>query len=154
MLSRSQAIENIVSKHGSEALYITNTGYLSRAVYDMYPDNKNILYMQGSMGLSPAIAFGVAKSTTKDVVAFVGDGSFLMHLGITHTIRDEALNNLYVYVIDNGCHESVGLYTCSPLEEKYVGVTKIFKVSNDGKLPRVGIACDENTRNIKKFLNA
>ena len=154
MLSRSQAIENIVSKHGSEALYITNTGYLSRAVYDMYPDNKNILYMQGSMGLSPAIALGVAKSTTKDVVAFVGDGSFLMHLGITHTIRDEALNNLYVYVIDNGCHESVGLYTCSPLEEKYVGVTKIFKVSNDGKLPRVGIACDENTRNIKKFLNA
>ena len=154
MLSRSQAIENIVSKHGSEALYITNTGYLSRAVYDMYPDNKNILYMQGSMGLSPAIALGVAKSTTKDVVAFVGDGSFLMHLGITHTIRDEALNNLYVYVIDNGCHESVGLYTCSPLEEKYVGVTKIFKVSNDGKLPRVGITCDENTRNIKKFLNA
>ena len=153
MLSRAEAIRGIFAKHGSEALYITNTGYLSRAVYDMYPDNKNILYMQGSMGLSPAIALGVAKNTTKDVVAFVGDGSFLMHLGVTHTIRDEALNNLHVYVIDNGCHESVGLYKCSPLEEQYVGVTKIFKVSNDGKLPRVGLACDENIRNIKEFLN-
>jgi len=153
MLSRSEAIRNIFEKHGSEALYITNTGYLSRAVYDLYPENKNILYMQGSMGLSPAIALGAAKNTPRDVVAFVGDGSFLMHLGVTHTIRDEALGNLYVYVIDNGCHESVGEYRCSPLEDSYVGVTEIFKVSNDGKLPRVGLACDKNIEYIKEFLN-
>lgn len=153
MISRSQAIRKVFEKHGTEALYVTNTGYLSRAVYNEYPDNKNILYMQGSMGLSPAIALGLAKATTKDVIAFVGDGSLLMHLGITHTIRDEALDNLYVYVIDNGCHESVGEYRCSPLEDQYIGVTKIIKVSNDGKLPRVGLMCGENIKNIKEFLN-
>ena len=76
-----------------------------------------------------------------------------MHLGVTHTIRDEALDNLYVYVIDNGCHESVGEYRCSPLEDSYVGVAEIFKVSNDGKLPRVGLACDKNIEYIKEFLN-
>ena len=154
MLSRKEAIQHIFRKHGKNSVYVTNTGYLSRAIYSLYPDNKNILYMQGSMGLSPAIALGIAKNTTKDVVAFVGDGSFLMHLGVTHTIRDESLSNLFVYVIDNGCHESVGQYECSPLElkEKYVGITDILKVSNDGKLPRVGLACDDNIENIRKFL--
>ena len=85
MLSREEAIDWVFRQHGTNAVYITNTGYLSRAIYEMYPDNKNILYMQGSMGLSPAIALGIAKNTEKDVVAFVGDASLLMHLGIiTH----------------------------------------------------------------------
>mgnify|MGYP003647569322 CR=1 FL=1 len=152
MLSRAEAISNIFEKHGNEALYITNTGYVSRAVYNMYPNNKNILYMQGSMGLSPAIALGVAKNTDKNVVAFVGDASLLMHLGITHTIRDEALGNLFIYVLDNGCHESVGKYDCSSLENEYVGITEVIKISNDGKVPRVGLECGENTENIKRFL--
>ena len=126
MLSRKKAIEYVFDRHGKDSIYITNTGYLSRAIYNLYPDNKNILYMQGSMGLSPAIALGVAKNTKKDVVAFVGDASLLMHLGITHTIRDENLSNLYVYVLDNKCHESVGEYTCSNLELNYPGITKII----------------------------
>ena len=41
MLSRENAIEYIFNRH-SEAVFITNTGYISRAVYDMYPKNKNI----------------------------------------------------------------------------------------------------------------
>lgn len=153
MLSRAQAVEGIFEHHGEEAVYVTNTGFLSRAIYDLYPDNKNILYMQGSMGLSSAIALGVAKNTTKDVIAFVGDGSLLMHLGVTHTIRDENLSNLYVYVIDNNCHESVGEYACSNLEEDYVGVTEILKVSNDGKLPRVGLDCKTNVQQLMEFIN-
>jgi len=153
MLSRARAILSIFFRHGSGAVYITNTGYISRAVYELYSDNRNILYMQGSMGLSPAIALGLAKNTKKDVVALTGDASLLMHLGITHTIRDEALDNLFVYVLDNGCHESVGQYECAPLEKEYIGVTEIIKISNDGKSPRVGVTCKENTEMIKEFLN-
>lgn len=151
--TRAQAIRYVFDKHGEEAVYITNTGFLSRAIYSLYPDNKNILYMQGSMGLSPAIALGVAKNTSKDVVSFVGDGSLLMHLGITHTIRDENLPNLYVYVVDNNCHESVGEYACSNLESKYPGITEIIKTSNDGKLSRVGLDCKTNIHQIKEFIN-
>jgi phosphonopyruvate decarboxylase len=153
MLSRKEAIEYVFDKHGTKAMYVTNTGFLSRAIYNLYPENKNILYMQGSMGLSPAIALGVAKNTTKDVVAFVGDASLLMHLGITHTIRDENLHNLYVYVLDNNCHESVGEYKCSFLEEKYPGITEIIRISNDGKVPRVALDCKTNVKQIKKFVN-
>tara|TARA_Y100000114_G_scaffold58753_1_gene53737 strand:+ start:9555 stop:10019 length:465 start_codon:yes stop_codon:yes gene_type:complete len=153
MLNRSQAIKNVFKKYGNEAIYVTNTGFLSRAVYDLYPNNKNILYMQGSMGLSPAIALGIAKNTTKHVVAFVGDGSLLMHLGITHTIRDENLSNLHVYVIDNNSHESVGSYECAKLEDSYPGIDEIIKTSKDGKLPRVGLSCDQNINQIKALLS-
>jgi len=152
MKSRSEAIKEIFDAHGDESVYVTNTGFLSRAIYDMYPNNNNILYMQGSMGLSPAIALGIAKNTEKDVVAFVGDGSLLMHLGITHTIRDENLDNLFVYVLDNQSHESVGDYKCSNLEKTYPGITKIVKITKDGKLPRVGVSCEKNLSQVKKFI--
>ncbi len=148
MLSRAQAIEKIFNRHGDNAVYITSTGYISRAAYDMYPKKKNIFYMQGSMGLAPAIGVGLAMFSSRDVVVLTGDASLLMHLGITHTIRDVAKENLHVYVLDNGCHESVGGQHCSPLEEAYVGVTEIIKISCDGKLPRVGIGFEENARNI------
>ena len=152
MLNRKEAITSIFAIHGKNALYVTNTGYISRAVYNEYPKNNNILYMQGSMGIAPCIGLGIALNTKKDVVVLSGDGALLMHLGITHTIRDYNLSNLFVYVLDNGCHESVGAYECSNLEENYPGVTKIFKISNDGKLPRVGIKSVENKKLFKSCL--
>ena len=151
MLSRKEAINRIFEEHGGDAVYITNTGYISRAVYNEYPNNKNIFYMQGSMGMAPCIGLGMALNSDKDIVVLSGDGALLMHLGITHTIEDENLNNLYVYVIDNGCHESVGGYKCSKLEDSYPGITEIIKISNDGKTDRVDLDCVENTNQIKEL---
>ena len=152
MLSRKNAIRTVFERHGEDAAYVTSTGYISRAVYNEYPDNKNIFYMQGSMGLSPCIGLGLALNTNRDVVVFSGDAAMLMHLGITHTIRDLCPANLYVYILDNGCHESVGGYECSPLEDIYVGVNEIIKISSDGKTDRVGVDCVDNTTSIKEFL--
>ena len=151
MLSRREAIKNIFDKHGEDAVYVTNTGYISRAVYNEYSDNKNIFYMQGSMGMAPCIGLGMALNLDKDIVVLSGDGALLMHLGITHTIRDENLKNLYVYVLDNGCHESVGEYKCSELEDSYSNTVEIIKISNDGKAPRVELGCIDNTNQIKEL---
>jgi len=151
MLSRREAINMLFERHGEDAIYITNTGYISRAVYYEYPDNSNIFYMQGSMGMAPCIGLGMALNTDKDIVVLSGDGALLMHLGITHTIRDENLDNLYVYILDNGCHESVGKYKCSELEDSYSGITDIIKISNDGKAPRVELGCIDNTNQIKEL---
>ena len=148
MLSRKETISKIFKTHGDEALYITNTGY----IYNQFPSLSNILYMQGSMGIAPCIGLGIALNTKKNVVVLSGDGALLMHLGITHTIRDYNLKNLFVYVLDNGCHESVGGYDCSNLEDKYPGVDEIFKITNDGKLPRVGINSVENKKMFKSCL--
>ena len=150
MLSRKEAIHKIFKTHGVDSLYITNTGYISRAVYNEFPSFPNILYMQGSMGIAPCIGLGIALNTRENVITLSGDGALLMHLGITHTIRDYNLSNLFTYVLDNGCHESVGAYKCSNLENTYPGINKIYKISNDGKLPRVGISSIENK---KRFMS-
>tara|TARA_R110000824_G_scaffold44632_1_gene129739 strand:- start:313 stop:774 length:462 start_codon:yes stop_codon:yes gene_type:complete len=152
MLDREQAIKQIFNTHGTESIYITNTGYISRAVYELYPNNKNIFYMQGSMGLSPCIGLGMALNTNKNIVVLSGDASLLMHLGITHNIRDENLPNLHVYILDNGCHESVGGDECPSLEESYCGIFSIIKINNNGKTNRVDIGCIENSENIREAL--
>tara|TARA_R100001591_G_C4293498_1_gene168401 strand:+ start:144 stop:608 length:465 start_codon:yes stop_codon:yes gene_type:complete len=153
MLSRKEAINNIFEKHGEDAIYVTNTGYISRAVYNEYPTNKNIFYMQGSMGLAPCIGLGIAMSSNKDVVVLSGDGALLMHLGITHTIAEQNLKNLFVYVLDNGCHESVGGYDCVELKDSSTGITEVIKISNDGKTDRVKLDCKTNTNQVKEFIN-
>ena len=99
MITRDEAIKEIFNIHGSKALYVTNTGYISRAVYHEYPNNKNILYMQGSMGLAPCIGLGMAANTDKEIVVISGDAALLMHLGITHTIVEQKLKNLFVYYL-------------------------------------------------------
>jgi len=134
-------------------VYVASTGFISRAVYNLFPENKNIFYMQGSMGLAPAIGLGIALSTDKEVVVLNGDAAHLMHLGLTHTIRDAGLDNLFVHILDNGCHESVGEQPCSPLEEAYPGVSNIWKISCDGKTDRVGIGFRENAQIVKEFVD-
>tara|TARA_R100001463_G_scaffold6236_2_gene20538 strand:+ start:302 stop:778 length:477 start_codon:yes stop_codon:yes gene_type:complete len=152
MLTREEALLKIYNRHGDNAIYVTTTGYISRAMYNLFSNNKNIFYMQGSMGMSPAIALGMAKISKLPIVSINGDGAFLMHLGLTHTVHEEALENLYVYVLDNGCHESVGGQKCSPLQEKYIGTTKIYKISCDGKTPRVKKGFKQNAKEISNLL--
>ena len=153
MKSRKEALVEIFNSHDKDkSLFVVSTGFLCRSVYELYPDSKNIFYMQGSMGQAPAIGLGLAMSSKKDVIIINGDGAHLMHLGITHTIRDLDLNNLYHYILDNGCHESVGGYFCSELEDNYCGVTKIYKITKDGKAPRVGFDFVENKNNFIKYL--
>ena len=146
MLSREKAIKEIFDRHGDDALYITTTGYISRAIYNIYSTKKNIFYMQGSMGLSPSIGLGIALNTKKPVVAISGDASLLMHMGITHTIKYYDLSNLFVYVLDNNCHESVGGFLCSPLEESYNGINFIYKINKEGKTDRVKLDPITNKR--------
>ena len=62
MNSREFVLDTIVSYH-EDAVFITSTGYISRAMYNIFPENKNIFYMQGSMGLAPCIGLGMAKNT-------------------------------------------------------------------------------------------
>ncbi len=152
MSTREQAIRDVLECHGHEAIYIASTGYVSRAVHAIADSDHCVFYMQGSMGLAPAIGLGLALNTTRPVVVINGDASLLMALGSTHTIRDYAPPNLFHYVLDNGCHESVGGQPCAYLEPHYPGVTKIFEVERGGKPPRVSIGTLENTRLVQAAL--
>jgi phosphonopyruvate decarboxylase len=149
MRDRAGAIRSILDRHGRDAVYIASTGYVSRAVHDLAGEDYCVFYMQGSMGLAPAIGLGLALRTDREVVVINGDASLLMSLGTTHTLRDHAPPTLFHYVLDNGCHESVGGQPAARLEAEYPGVTDILKISCDGKPPRVGIAPVENARAVR-----
>jgi thiamine pyrophosphate-dependent acetolactate synthase large subunit-like protein len=150
--TREQAIRQILERHGREAVYVASTGYVSRAVHELAEPDYCVFYMQGSMGLAPAIGLGLALGTSRPVVVVNGDASLLMALGSTHTLRDYGPPNLFHYVLDNGCHESVGGQPCAQLEPSYPGVTEVVKVQRAGKPPRVGLTPPENTLKVKQTL--
>jgi phosphonopyruvate decarboxylase len=152
ILTREQAITTILERHGQDTVYIASTGYVSRAVHELAGTEHHVFYMQGSMGLAPAIGLGIALGTSKPVVVINGDASLLMALGSTHTIRDYAPRNFFHYVLDNGSHESVGGQPSATLEPSYPGVTEIFKVERAGKPPRVTVSPDENVRAVRGLL--
>jgi phosphonopyruvate decarboxylase len=152
MRARDEAIREILDRHGRDAVYVASTGYTSRAVAALAGDGHRVFYMQGSMGLAPAIGLGIALHTDLPVVVVNGDASLLMALGTTHTIRDHAPPNFFHYVLDNGRHESVGGQPAAPLEPAYPGVTEIVKVEPAGKPPRVPVGPEENTTAIRTYL--
>jgi phosphonopyruvate decarboxylase len=152
MKTREQAIQEIIRRHGRSAVYIASTGYVSRAVCEVTGPDYEVFYMQGSMGLASAIGLGLSLNTTRPVVVINGDGSLLMALGATHTLRDRGPVNLFHYVLDNGCHESVGGQPVASLEPSYPGVTEIIKVARGFKPPRVSVEPEENARNIRELL--
>jgi phosphonopyruvate decarboxylase len=152
MKARDEAIREILERHGPEAVYVASTGYVSRAVHAAAGPDYTVLYMQGSMGLAPAIGLGMALSSDRPVVVINGDASLLMALGSSHTIRDRAPSHFFHYVLDNGCHESVGGQPSARLEGSYPGVTEIVRVERAGKPPRVSATPEENTKQVREAL--
>ncbi len=152
MKAREDAIREILERHGPDAVYVASTGYVSRAVHALAGPDHTVFYMQGSMGLAPAIGLGIALGADRPVVVINGDASLLMALGSTHTIRDHAPPGFFHYVLDNGCHESVGGQPSAPLEEGYPGVTEIVPVARARKPPRVDVTPLENTRLVRETL--
>jgi phosphonopyruvate decarboxylase len=151
-MTREQAIQWILDKHGPESIYIFPTGYISRTASKLCADKYHAFYMQGSMGMAPAIGLGIALNTTKNVVVVNGDGALLMSLGTTHTIKNYAPKNYYHYVLDNESYESVGRQKCLSLNAEYDGVTRIIKVEIGGKDNRVHVEPSENTKLIKEYI--
>lgn len=153
LTSRSAAIAQVLARHGTDAVYVASTGYVSRAVAAEVGPDHAVLYMQGSMGLAPAIGLGIALTSDRTVVVLNGDGALLMSLGTTHTLRDRAPEGrLFHYVLDNGCHESVGGQPCAPLEDSYPGVTAILPITRDGKPPRVPMTPPQNVAQVRKMM--
>lgn len=151
--SRADAIQQILQTHGTDAVYVASTGYVSRAVAAEVSAAHVVFYMQGSMGLAPALGLGMALASDKTIVVINGDGALLMSLGSTHTVRDHApAGRFFHYVLDNGVHESVGGQPCAPLEDSYPGVTEILAISRDGKPPRVPVTPLDNSAEVRAAL--
>ena len=67
------------------------------------------LPVSGAMGKASSVALGICLAQPdKSVILADGDGSLLMNLGTLVTIAEQAPENLYHFVLDNGCYAVTG----------------------------------------------
>ena len=141
---RKKAIQTILSALGDEVFYVTNTGFTSREFLETKLDTANDKNVKdflciGGMGHAISVAAGIAiTKDNKKVVCFDGDGSMLMHLGSYRSASQ--INNMIVFLFNNGCHESVGgnLVDSKNLSfadiAKTIGFKKTYSISNEKNL--------------------
>jgi len=139
-LTRREALEVIVNNAHTNSVFISNTGFASRELYEIrteYQKKNNCLDVKefltvGSMGHSSSIAMGMAHSEhivnkqgdKRDVVCIDGDGALLMHMGTMSMIGNSELKNIKHILINNGCHDSVGSQPTDALKTDFVAVAK------------------------------
>ena len=110
-MNRSDYVKFILKDISDETIIISSTGLISRELF-LQEDRPLNFYMQGSMGNALAIGIGIALQIKRQVIVINGDASVLMSLGSLITAerlrKENKLNNLIHYVLDNNSHESTG----------------------------------------------
>lgn len=96
-----------VVKTSPNAAIVSNLGTTSYTLIDVKDRDRNF-YMNGAMGLTTSIGFGLALSIDDPVVVLEGDGSLLMSLGVLSTVGNYNPPNLTIVVYDNGTYETTG----------------------------------------------
>lgn len=112
--SRLSVLETLNNHRNKSTVFMATTGKTGRELYEV-DDNKNNLYMVGSMGCISSLAMGLALTKKeKNIVAIDGDGAFLMRMGSITTITQYNPNNLLHILLDNNSNDSTGgQYTVS-----------------------------------------
>ncbi|MFA7678516.1 MAG: thiamine pyrophosphate-dependent enzyme [Pigmentiphaga sp.] len=108
VLNRSAMTRLLVSKltHGEAVI-----GGIGNNNFDLWASGQreHNFYMLGSMGLTSAIALGVAiAQPARRTYALEGDGSLLMQLGSLGTVAASGAENLVIVVWDNGIYQITG----------------------------------------------
>jgi len=107
LVSRAQALENLLEVIPDEVAVIATTGKCGRELFTL-GDRPQHFYQVGSMGCASSMGLGVAINTGHTVVVIDGDGAALMKLGSLATIGSQAPRNLVHVLLDNGVHDSTG----------------------------------------------
>lgn len=114
-MTKSRAVDIIMSACGDDSCFITTNGFISREVFNNLSGKKQEeknppFYMLGSMGHALPVALGIGRFLDDNVKAIVldGDGGCLMHLGAMASVGDTGGPRLIHAVLDNGCYASTG----------------------------------------------
>ena len=111
-LLREEALEVVLGQLGSDDFVVSTTGKTSREVFEIRErrgqGHDHDFLTVGGMGHTSSIAFGMALGTDKNVWCIDGDGAFLMHMGASGVIAQNAPDNFKYILNNNGAHESVG----------------------------------------------
>ena len=110
-LKREKCIEIILDNLDGEDVVVSTTGKTSRELNELSGKKESqipMFYAIGGMGHANQIALGISNNYSKRVFCFDGDGSVIMHMGSMGIVGNNAKDNYYHVLFNNGTHESVG----------------------------------------------
>ncbi|MDR3059357.1 MAG: phosphonopyruvate decarboxylase, partial [Prevotella sp.] len=113
LMTREEAIEEIVKASDKDEIFFSTTGMVSRELYELRDkhrmDHSCDFLTVGSMGHASHIALSVVlQRPDKRVSVIDGDGAVLMHMGAIPAIGVKKPINFRHIVINNAAHDSVG----------------------------------------------
>ncbi len=135
VLTRIEAISEIMAAVGEEDIVVSNIGVPSKEVFAS-KDRALNFYMLGSYTQATPIGFGMSLFTDRRVFVIDGDGSMLgsSFMPVLSSVRP---NNLTVICLDNGTFGSTG----NQIDPAYLAVD-LFAVAKAYDLPVVERAPD------------
>jgi len=112
-LTTKEVIHLILNSLSKDEIIISNTGYISRLLFEYRESNEKDHYKSfyniGSMGCASSIGFSIAlQKPQKRIIVFDGDGAAIMQMGAFSTIGKYSPTNFVHIIIDNEAHESTG----------------------------------------------
>ncbi len=136
VLTRIEAISEIMATVGKEDIVVSNIGVPSKEVFASKDRDLNF-YMLGSYTQATPIGFGMSLFTDRHVFVIDGDGSILgsSFMPVLSSVRP---NNLTVVCLDNGTFGSTG----NQIDPAYSAVD-LFAVAKAYDLPIVERALDK-----------
>lgn len=106
LLDAKYAMRKVTESMPNGSVVVSDAGFTGAAATacSVFKDGDGLVhsFAQGEMGFSIPGACGVAAATDKPVIAFEGDGSFMMNLQELQTIRRNNYNIKIVLVNNNG----------------------------------------------------
>lgn len=106
--TRIHALKVIQSHSDQDTVLLATTGKTGRELYQL-KDDRNQLYMVGSMGCVSSLGLGLSLARKdKKVIAIDGDGAILMRMGCLATNGYNNQSNLLHILLDNQTHDSTG----------------------------------------------
>ena len=112
-MTREQAIGEIIRASSCGDIFVSTTGMASRELYELREKSgmghERDFLTVGSMGHASSLALALALQKPRLPVNCIdGDGAALMHLGALAAIGARKPDNLRYFLLNNGCHDSVG----------------------------------------------
>ncbi|MDP2629536.1 MAG: phosphonopyruvate decarboxylase [Candidatus Harrisonbacteria bacterium] len=145
LLSREEALEQVLEQVEAEAAIVSTTGKLSRELFELR-ERKNMTHRQdflmvGAMGHASSVALAIAlREMHRTVYCFDGDGAAIMHLGAWPVIGQKGPANFKHVLFNNESHDSVGGQPSAAPNTDFLaiasasGYTQVFRAESKGEL--------------------
>ena len=113
LLSREEAIQQVLEVMDKSDMVVATTGMSSREVYECRAKkgegHQRDFLTVGGMGHASQIALGIAlQKPERSIYCLDGDGALLMHMGALAINGTFKAKNLKHIILNNGAHDSVG----------------------------------------------